>query len=134
VPRRDGRWPQLTTFVLLSDVTAEDGPTKVVPRSIGDRVPFLPRELEFGELHDHEVAVTAPAGSIFLYTTDVLHRGSAMTGHPRSRFALLADYSARGNPWMGKMAWPQSAAAGVGRDDGAGHRARARPVRLPATG
>ena len=52
------------------------------------------------------MAVTAPAGSIFLYSTDVLHRGSTFTGHPRSRFALLADYQARGNPWMGKVSWP----------------------------
>jgi hypothetical protein len=106
VPRRDGRWPQLTTFTLLSDVTDADGPTKVIPRSIGDPVPFVPRELEMGDLVDEEVAVVGPAGSLLLYTTDVLHRGSAMTGERRSRFSLLADYSARGNPWMGKMSWP----------------------------
>ena len=51
-------------------------------------------------------SVVGPAGSILLYTTDVLHRGSAMTGEHRSRFSLLADYSVRGNPWMGKMSWP----------------------------
>jgi hypothetical protein len=106
VPRRDGRWPQLTTFFLLSDVTEEDGPTRVIPRSIGDSVPFVPRELEMGSLVEHEVAIVGRAGSILLYTTDVLHRGSAMTGVDRSRFSLLADYSARGNPWMGKMSWP----------------------------
>ncbi len=106
VPRRDGRWPQLTSFILLSDVTEQDGPTRVIPRSIGDGVPFVPRELEMGALVDEEVAVVGPAGSILLYTTDVLHRGSAMTGDHRSRFSLLADYSARGNPWMGKMSWP----------------------------
>ena len=32
VPRADGRWPQLTSFILLSDVTEADGPTRVVPR------------------------------------------------------------------------------------------------------
>jgi len=47
--------------------------------------------------------ITGPAGSIFIYTTDVIERGSAMTGTERSRFVLLADYAARGNPWMGKM-------------------------------
>jgi hypothetical protein len=35
-----------------------------------------------------------------------VHRGSAFTGHPRSRFALLADFMARGNPWQGKVSWP----------------------------
>lgn len=109
VPRRDGWSPQLTTFIFLSDVTERNGPTRVVPRAVGDAVPLVPRELPPGALADHEVAVTGPAGSIFLYTTDVLHRGSAMTGHPEARFTLLADYQERGNPWMGKMAWPAHA-------------------------
>ena len=106
VPRADRRWPQLTTFILLSDVTEHDAPTKVIPRSIGDVVPLWPNVLAEGDLVDHEITVTGPAGSIFLYTTDVLHRGSAFTDHPRSRFVLLADYMARGNPWMGKVSWP----------------------------
>ena len=42
VPRTDGRWPQLTSFILLSDVTEEDGPTRVVPRAVGDREPMIP--------------------------------------------------------------------------------------------
>jgi len=109
VPRRDMRWPQLTTFILLSDVTEHDGPTKVVPRPAGDATPLIPYHLEPGQLADEEVAITGPAGSIFMYTTDVIHRGSAMTGHQRSRFVLLADYAARGNPWMGKMSWPAQA-------------------------
>jgi Phytanoyl-CoA dioxygenase (PhyH) len=108
VPRADGRWPQFTSFILLSDVTVADGPTKVVPRSIGDRVPMIPALVEPGRFADDEVAVTGPAGTLFSYTTDVFHRGSAMSGHERARFALLADYSARGNPWMGKMSWPNS--------------------------
>jgi hypothetical protein len=106
VPRRDRRWPQLTSFILLSDVTAHDGPTMVIPRATGDEVPFVPRELAMGELVDQEVAIVGPAGSILLYTTDVLHRGSTMTGSTSSRFSLLSDYSERGNPWMGKMSWP----------------------------
>jgi hypothetical protein len=109
VPRRDLKWPQLTTFILLSDVTEEDGPTKVIPRSLGDRVPLIPHDLGQGELLAHEEAITGPAGSIFLYSTDVIHRGSAMTGNHRSRFVLLADYAQRGNPWMGKMSWPNQA-------------------------
>ena len=109
VPRTDGRWPQLTSFILLSDVAEEDGPTRVVPRAIGDREPMIPRLLEPGSFADDEVPVIGPAGTLFSYTTDVFHRGSAMTGDERSRFALLADYSERGNPWMGKMSWPNTA-------------------------
>lgn len=106
VPRADGRWPQLTSFTLLSDVTEHDGPTKVIRRAIGDRYPLYPRHIERGQLIEHELSVEGPAGTLFLYTTDVLHRGSAITGDGRSRFALLADYSVRGNPWMGKVSWP----------------------------
>lgn len=109
VPRADGRWPQLTTFLLLSDVGREDGPTKVVPRAVGDQLPLLPARLAAGETDDVEITVTGPAGTIFLYTTDVLHRGSAMIGDRRSRFMLLSDFSVRGNPWMGKISWPDRA-------------------------
>ncbi|MEZ5375927.1 MAG: phytanoyl-CoA dioxygenase family protein [Acidimicrobiales bacterium] len=106
VPRADGRWPQLTTFTLLSDVSEADGPTKVVPRPVGVDAPLYPNRVGPGEFADDEVAVTGPAGTLFLYTTDVLHRASSMTGEQRSRFVLLADYAARGNPWMGKVSWP----------------------------
>jgi hypothetical protein len=110
VPRRDRRWPQLTTFTLLSDVTEGDGPTMAVPREYGDPYPMWPARLEDDiDLRRHEVPITGPAGSLLLYTTDVFHRGSAMTTHPASRFVLLADYSGRGNPWMGKIGWPDRA-------------------------
>lgn len=106
VPRSDGRWPQLTTFILLSDVTEEDAPTKVIPRAVGGQVPLIPHHLGKNELREKEQSVIGPAGTLFLYRTDTLHRGSAFTGHQRHRFALLADYAARGNPWMGKVSWP----------------------------
>ena len=69
---------------------------------------MIPALVEPGRFAEDEVPVTGPAGTLFSYTTDVFHRGSSMTGHERARFALLADYSARGNPWMGKMSWPNS--------------------------
>ncbi len=109
VPRRDGRWPQLTTFILLSDVTDRDGPTALVPLEHGRRLPFRVTWLDKGQLSEHEVRATAPAGSLLLYRTDVLHRGTDFGGPGRSRFTLLADYQARGKPWQGKMAWPQRA-------------------------
>ncbi len=109
VPRADGAWPQLTTFTLLSDVTEENGPTRAVRRSVGDELPMIPRRRELGELSEEEISITGPAGSLFLYTTDVFHRGSQLTGEGTSRFMLLADYSARGHPWMGKISWPSRA-------------------------
>ena len=113
VARRDGRWPQLTSFIMLSDVTEDDGPTKLVPVSetadvplvIGEDDPsfFLP---DPGPLVGLQVSATGPAGSLLLYRNDVLHRGSQMRGAGRSRFSLLADYKLKGTPWAGKMCWP----------------------------
>jgi len=108
VPRTDGRYRQITTFVYLSDVTEEDGPTHLVPADVGATVPFTPLYLNFGELADHEVAATGPAGSLLVYRTDILHRGADLRGAGRSRFSLLADYQARGTTWGGKMAWPKA--------------------------
>jgi hypothetical protein len=107
VPRRDGRYQQITTFIYLSDVTEADGPTRIVPFEAGQHVPFTPLYLPFGDLAEAEVPAVGPAGSLLIYRTDVLHRGSNFTGAGRSRFSLLVDFQARGTTWGGKMAWPK---------------------------
>jgi ectoine hydroxylase-related dioxygenase (phytanoyl-CoA dioxygenase family) len=107
VPRHDGGYQQLTTFIYLSDVTDADGPTRIVPYDRGRDVPFTPLYIEFGALADAEVSAVGPAGSLLVYRTDILHRGSDLTGTGRSRFSLLVDYQARGTTWGGKMAWPK---------------------------
>jgi hypothetical protein len=109
VPRIDGRYRQLTTFIYLSDVTEQDGPTRIVPYEVGRDIPFTPLYLDFGELADVEVSATGPAGTLLMYRIDILHRGSNFTAQQRSRFSLLADYQARGTTWGGKMAWPKQA-------------------------
>jgi len=107
VPRDDGAYQQLTTFIFLSDVTAADAPTCLVPFADGKDVPYTPLYLDFGERADVEVAATGPAGSLLVYRTDILHRGSNFTVTARSRFSILADYQTRGTTWRGKMAWPK---------------------------
>lgn len=107
VPRLESRYQQLTTFIFLSDVTEADGPTRIVPYPDGKDVPFTPLYLPFGELSDKEVSTTGPAGSLLVYRSDILHRGSDFTGSGRSRFSILADYQVRGTTWGGKMAWPK---------------------------
>ncbi|MEQ8857413.1 MAG: phytanoyl-CoA dioxygenase family protein [Pseudomonadales bacterium] len=106
VPRRDGRCLQMTTFLLLSDVSEQDGPTRLVPAPLAANTPFVPREQPPGAFADDEIAITGPAGTLFIYHTGILHRGSDFTAPRRSRFVLLADYQVRGLPWMGKMSWP----------------------------
>jgi hypothetical protein len=109
VPKRADPVRQLTTFTLLSDVTLADGPTRVVPLDCGKDVPYWPHQVGMGDLHEHEVAITGAAGTLFAYRTDILHRGSQMTGERASRFAVLADYQQWGQRWNGKVAWPNQA-------------------------
>ena len=106
VPRADGAHTQMTNFILLSDVTELDGPTKLVPQAHGRQIPLTPILQPMGALFDKEVAATAPAGSLMIYKTDVLHRGSDFGAPGRSRFAMLVDFQQRGWPWNGKMSWP----------------------------
>jgi hypothetical protein len=108
-PRLDGVHAQMTTFILLSDVTEADGPTKLVPLEHTRDLPLFPRELTMGRFSDTEVSATAPAGSLMIYKTDVMHRGSNFTAPERSRFAMLVDFQQRGWRWNGKMSWPDHA-------------------------
>jgi ectoine hydroxylase-related dioxygenase (phytanoyl-CoA dioxygenase family) len=109
VPRADGRNPQMTTFILLSDVTEVDGPTKLVPLSETRDIPIGKPARKFGDLFEKEISVTGPAGSLMIYKTDVFHRGSNFTAPNRSRFAVLVDFQKRGPRWQGKMSWPDHA-------------------------
>jgi hypothetical protein len=107
VPRAEPRYQQLTTFVFLSDVTEQDGPTRIVPYDAGKGVPYTPLYVPFGELAESEVPCTGAAGSLLVYRTDILHRGSDFGAPGRARFSLLADFQVRGTTWGGKMAWPK---------------------------
>lgn len=109
VPRADGAHVQMTTFILLSDVTALDGPTKVAPLPVTRDIPLHPRQLPFGALAEQEVSIEGPAGSLLIYKTDVLHRGSDFAAPGRSRFVMLVDFQRRGWRWNGKMSWPDHA-------------------------
>jgi ectoine hydroxylase-related dioxygenase (phytanoyl-CoA dioxygenase family) len=108
-PRLDGVHTQMTTFILLSDVTELDGPTKLVPLEHTRELPLIPQIFPKGAFAEEEVAATAPAGSLMIYKTDVLHRGSDFAAPGRSRFAMLVDFQQRGWRWNGKMSWPNEA-------------------------
>jgi hypothetical protein len=107
VPRAEPRYQQLTTFIFLSDVTEQDGPTRIVPYDAGKGVPYTPLYVPFGQLAESEVPCTGAAGSLLLYRTDILHRGSDFAASGRARFSMLVDFQVRGTTWGGKMAWPK---------------------------
>jgi hypothetical protein len=58
---------------------------------------------------EEEVSMTGPAGTLFAFRSDVLHRGSRMTGERSARFALLADYDVWAPRWTGRVAWAERA-------------------------
>jgi len=109
VPRADQAMPQMTCFILLSDVTEVDGPTKVLPLEKTRHIPIGVTQTEIGEFQAEEVSVTGPAGSILIYKTDVFHRGSDFKAPGRSRFVMPVDFKPRGWRWQGKLAWPDRA-------------------------
>jgi hypothetical protein len=109
VPRLDGAHTQYTTFILLSDVTELDGPTKIVPVEYTKDLPLIPVRAPVGAFAEQEESVTGPAGSLMIYRTSVLHRGSSFGAPGRSRFAMLIDYQSRGWRWNGKVSWPDRA-------------------------
>lgn len=107
VPRLDGWRPQISVFFLLSDVTEEDGPTKLVPASVTRDEPLIPLGKEPGAYSDEEISITGPAGTLFVFRTDVFHRGTSLKGERRSRFVMIAGYQQRGLPWAGPSKWPE---------------------------
>jgi Phytanoyl-CoA dioxygenase (PhyH) len=128
VPRADQLMTQMTCFILLSDVTELDGPTKAVPLEKTRHLPLGVNRTQMGEFFDDEVAVTGPAGSILIYKTDVFHRGSDFKGPGRSRFVMPVDFKQRGWQWQGKLAWPNQATTQAWTDAMIGMTPRQRDV------
>ena len=80
-----------------------------MPASAARGTPLAPRTQADDAFADEELAVTGPAGSLFLYKTDTLHRGSDFTEANRSRFIMLVNFQPRGWAWTGRTAWPRHA-------------------------
>lgn len=105
VPRRDGTYREATTFVFLSDVTAESSPPALVPRAISDAVPYGVMRAAPGAYRDDEVHITGKAGSALIYAYDLFHRGTSMRDPHGYRFIVLADYRDARASWIGKHAF-----------------------------
>jgi hypothetical protein len=117
VPKRSAPATQMQSWILLSDVSEADGPSKVVPRHAGESIPYWPTEghhditnhLPADTFADEEISITGPAGTLYSLRTDTLHRASRMTGDRASRFTMLADYDLWGPRWTGRVGWPERA-------------------------
>jgi hypothetical protein len=67
---------------------------------------YVTNYLPAGAFADEEISVTGPAGTLFSFRTDMVHRASGMTAERSARFTLLAHYDVWGPRWSGRVAWP----------------------------
>ncbi|MEP7114200.1 MAG: phytanoyl-CoA dioxygenase family protein [Ilumatobacteraceae bacterium] len=105
VPSVQRRWMQVTTFTYLCDIDDTNGATAAVPRRHTAHIPLGQRRTEPGELRDCEVLASGKAGTVLVYSTEIFHRATSMTGTNASRFTVLADYRAADNTWTSKQAF-----------------------------
>jgi hypothetical protein len=105
VPSVERRWMQVTTFTYLCDIDATNGATAAVPKRYTADIPLGQRGTQPGELRDREVLASGKAGTTLVYSTEVFHRATSMTGTNTSRFTVLADYRAADATWTSKQAF-----------------------------
>lgn len=124
VPDRDRRPGGIGLFLYLSDVTSDLGPTYFVPKSkappVNPAVTHFLRDPDAThsrsdyanapELYEAEVPAAGPAGSLLIYHSDTLHRGSSMAAKTGIRLTMGFAYGGA-NPWEGFQSWP-----GLGED------------------
>ena len=112
VPRNDGGYQQLETFIYLSDVTPETAATRILSLPLTAGIPVERTYLhldEYAHLYASEEAASGPAGSVLAYRPDVYHRGTALTAPRSARFMLHVAYKQAGRDWLGYQAWPPRA-------------------------
>ena len=117
VPNRGDPGRQMTSFVLLSDVDEDDGPTKVVPLEAGATRPYWPKGgdedfaggtgLDPGAFAEVEVAWPAPPApsSRSAPTSSTAARRSPENDEPGSCCSPATRSGARGGPegWDGPL-------------------------------
>ncbi len=108
VPRDDGGFRQVPMILYYGDVTEDTGPTHVVSQRHTANEPLVPLTLARAreDIYANEQAVTLTAGSLFLYSMQTFHRGSAFRCATRARFSQHIVWRAAGYEWMGSQAFP----------------------------
>ena len=136
VPTDDPRYGQIEMFLYLTEMTADLGPTHVVPAELTAHLPPMPNHLE-GPEHAHLLdageLVLGPPGTLLVYRTDLFHRGTAVRRPRAARFTLHLNRPHRG----GRVGEPGPVGrhrqpAGVDALRRALHATPARAVRVPA--
>jgi hypothetical protein len=119
VPRHDGGYQHLETFVYLSDVTPDTAATRFVSREHTLGIPvertYLDLE-EYADLYALEEPASGRAGSVLVYRPDVYHRGVPLRAKGAARFMLAVAFKPATTDWIGFHAFP------VHAEDMAWHR------------
>jgi ectoine hydroxylase-related dioxygenase (phytanoyl-CoA dioxygenase family) len=105
-PRDDGMFRAIPFIAYLTYVTVDLGPTWVVSQQVTGAAPgdFLPERLTpegEPEAYEAQEPVTAPAGSLLIYSLRTFHRGSAFKAEAGERFTLNFGYRSAHCQWVG---------------------------------
>lgn len=112
VPTDDPRFGQVEMFLYLTEMTPDLGPTHVVPTTHTAHLPPIPNHLEGPEhAHLYELGelVLGPPGTLLVYRTDLLHRGTAMRRLRSARFTLHLNLRTASAEWANRGPWGQTA-------------------------
>ena len=112
VPTDDPRYGQIEMFLYLSEMTADLGPTHVVPTEHTAHIPPVPNHLE-GPEHAHLLdageLVLGPPGTLLVYRTDLVHRGTAVRRQRAARFTLHLNLRTEAAEWANRGPWGNTA-------------------------
>lgn len=107
-PKKQRPLEDIIFLIYYVDVDEQLGATYVVSkRHIKDEllVPDVRSRTEYAELYRLERPVYVRAGSMLIYNSATLHRGSGITAKDRIRFSHHIVYQRDDAPWMGYCVW-----------------------------
>ena len=108
VPRQDFGYQQVEFFIYLSDVTLEDGATRMVSRQKTMDIPIERHTLnyiDYAELYDDPGNAAGSAGSIVAYRPDVYHRSVDVEEPGHRRVMLHVSFKHTQAQWGGYQSW-----------------------------
>lgn len=112
VPTDDPRYGQVEMFLYLSEMTPDLGPTHVVSTEHTAHLPPIPNHLDphdHAALYDLGELVLGPVGTLLVYRTDLVHRGTAIRRPRAARYTLHLNLRTAAAEWANRGPWGQTA-------------------------
>jgi hypothetical protein len=110
VPRDDGPFRQMNFILYYCNVTADMGPTFVVPqgltRDLGLWPPFRPKK-KWPQLYKLERPILAKSGSLLMFSMRTFHRAGEITADHGARFTQHLVYRSSLHPFNGYHQYSQ---------------------------